>query len=141
VLRRRGPAQTERHVRFREVLTMPADGAEIALDWELPTTTTTTIAAESLPNTTNTTATAAATTATTAAATTAAATTAAAAAAAAAATTTTTTATTTASTTDEQKRIEQVLHGPICQPVVLILHGMNNHAGFGYMRSMMRECS
>lgn len=39
------------------------------------------------------------------------------------------------------ERKEQVLNGPIQQPVVLILHGINNDSSFGYVRSLMRECS
>jgi len=40
---------------------------------------------------------------------------------------------------DERK--EQVLNGPIEQPVVVILHGINNDTSFGYVRSLMRECT
>ena len=34
-----------------------------------------------------------------------------------------------------------VLYGPIDLPVVIILHGINNDTGFGYMKSLMRSCS
>jgi hypothetical protein len=34
----------------------------------------------------------------------------------------------------------EILHGTIQQPVVLILHGLNNNSEFGYVRSMMRTC-
>ena len=40
-----------------------------------------------------------------------------------------------------RERQEQVLNGPIHQPVVLILHGINNDSSFGYVRSLMRECT
>jgi predicted alpha/beta-fold hydrolase len=40
-----------------------------------------------------------------------------------------------------KERKERVLNGPIQQPVVLILHGINNDSSFGYVRSLMRECS
>ena len=36
--------------------------------------------------------------------------------------------------------MEQIVHGPISRPVVLILHGINNHTQFGYMQSMMNTC-
>lgn len=39
------------------------------------------------------------------------------------------------------ERKEQVLNGPIQQPVVVILHGINNDSSFGYVRSLMRECT
>jgi len=39
---------------------------------------------------------------------------------------------------DIQKDISK---GPIDQPVVIILHGINNHAGFGYMKSLMQTFS
>jgi predicted alpha/beta-fold hydrolase len=31
--------------------------------------------------------------------------------------------------------------GPIDRPVVLIIHGLNNHSNFGYIRSMARACT
>ena len=36
-----------------------------------------------------------------------------------------------------------VLYGPITEktPVVIILHGINNDTGFGYMKNLMRACS
>jgi predicted alpha/beta-fold hydrolase len=88
-----GPGVSEQHVQFRERVRMPADGAVVALDWELPAA----VAAVDTTTSTN-------------------------------------------NLTLEQRK-EQVLKGPIPQPVVLILHGINNDAGFGYMRSMMRECT
>lgn len=42
-------------------------------------------------------------------------------------------------TNDELK--EQILNGPIDRPVVIILHGINNSAHFGYMKDLMRSCS
>lgn len=35
----------------------------------------------------------------------------------------------------------QVRDGPIQIPIVLVIHGINNHANFGYIRSMMRACT
>jgi len=36
----------------------------------------------------------------------------------------------------------EVLHGPLHgRVVVLILHGLNNHSNFGYVRSLMRACT
>jgi predicted alpha/beta-fold hydrolase len=72
-----GPATSNRFLRFREIMTMPMDGATVALDWELPTGVTE----------------------------------------------------------------EQVRHGRLHKPVVLVIHGMNNHANFGYVRSMVRACT
>ena len=40
----------------------------------------------------------------------------------------------------QQNRKDAILHGPIQHHVVLILHGINNHAGFGYVQSLMRAC-
>jgi predicted alpha/beta-fold hydrolase len=86
---------------FTEVVTLPRDGAEIALDWQVPLSAVSTSnnsshsGAPLSPNAL------------------------------------------------EQLRwhVEQTTrHGPIPRPVVLILHGINNHAGFGYMRSLMAEC-
>lgn len=79
-----GPADSDRHLRFREFMKMPSDGAIIAVEWELPF--------EDNP-----------------------------------------------ATNDERK--QEILRGKIRQPVVLILHGMNNHADFGYVRSLMRMCA
>lgn len=39
--------------------------------------------------------------------------------------------------TDEERKNE-ILNGKIEQPVTFILHGMNNDASFGYVRSMAR---
>ena len=37
-----------------------------------------------------------------------------------------------------QERRNEILKGPIQEPVVIILHGINNDANFGYMRSLQR---
>lgn len=81
-----GPSRLDSHPRFREILTMPADGAKVAIDWELP------------PSRGN---------------------------------------------RDRPLSIEEsaVRNGPIKVPVVVILHGINNHANFGYIRSLMRVCT
>jgi predicted alpha/beta-fold hydrolase len=79
-----GPSSTERHLRFREVLTMTQDGATIAVDWEAP----------KRSNDDN-------------------------------------------SNSDAQLK-HTILHGTILHPVVIILHGINNDASFGYMRSLQR---
>ena len=79
-----GPPDSDLHVRFREQMHIPVDGAVIAVEWELPF----------LDNS--------------------------------------------AATEEERKR--EILVGTIRQPVVLVLHGLNNHADFGYVRSMMRTC-
>lgn len=79
-----GPANSDRHVRFREMMHMPLDGAVVAVEWELP-------CLEENP------------------------------------------------ATDEERK-QEILRGTIQQPVVLVLHGLNNHADFGYVRSMMRTC-
>lgn len=42
-------------------------------------------------------------------------------------------------TNEEQK--EKILNGPISRPVVIICHGINNDANFGYMKALMRSCS
>uniref|UniRef100_A0A7S4ER24 Serine aminopeptidase S33 domain-containing protein n=1 Tax=Pseudo-nitzschia australis TaxID=44445 RepID=A0A7S4ER24_9STRA len=34
---------------------------------------------------------------------------------------------------------QEILHGVICQPVVIILHGINNDSSFGYMKSLSRS--
>lgn len=33
------------------------------------------------------------------------------------------------------------LYGPITHPVVLIVHGINNHANFGYVQSLLQACT
>jgi predicted alpha/beta-fold hydrolase len=80
-----GPSKTDRHIRFREILTMSQDGGRLALDWELP------------PDQES-------------------------------------------KLTDEERK-HQVTKGPIKLPVVLILHGINNNASFGYVKSLMRTCT
>jgi len=80
-----GPRRDSRH-QFREIMTMPQDGAQIAIDWELPQ--------RSLDG-----------------------------------------------TMDMEQRKEQILKGPIQATVVIILHGINNDASFGYIRSAMRACT
>jgi len=40
-----------------------------------------------------------------------------------------------------EERQSEILEGPIRKPVVLILHGINNDASFGYVRSLMRACT
>jgi predicted alpha/beta-fold hydrolase len=42
--------------------------------------------------------------------------------------------------TDSQVKAN-VLYGPIDLPVVIIMHGINNDTGFGYMKSLMRSCA
>jgi predicted alpha/beta-fold hydrolase len=42
------------------------------------------------------------------------------------------------STLTAEERTVEILKGPIRQPVVIILHGINNDASFGYMRSLQR---
>ena len=44
-------------------------------------------------------------------------------------------------TESKQERIQRVLKGSIDRPVVVVIHGINNHANFGYIRSMMRVCT
>lgn len=39
----------------------------------------------------------------------------------------------------EQQLKANILYGPIDKPVVIILHGINNDTGFGYMKSLMRS--
>jgi predicted alpha/beta-fold hydrolase len=69
-----GPtSQPENFERFREMINMAADGAQLAVDWEVP-----------------------------------------------------------AGTKND------ILHGRIKQPVIIILHGINNHSEFGYMKSLQR---
>jgi hypothetical protein len=89
-----GGPYDEKHLRFREVLTMPQDGARIAIDWEVPLERTT--AGTSLSS----------------------------------------------SLVEETKKEDdfkrEILKGPIRRPVVIILHGINNDASFGYMKSLQR---
>jgi predicted alpha/beta-fold hydrolase len=40
-----------------------------------------------------------------------------------------------------EERENECLRGTIRQPVVLILHGINNDSSFGYIRSLMRACT
>ena len=42
--------------------------------------------------------------------------------------------------TDEEQK-EKILRGPIDRPVVMICHGINNNANFGYMKGLMRSCT
>jgi uncharacterized protein len=79
------PRKKSQYLQFREVLTMPLDGASILLDWELP-----------LPTSEE------------------------------------------ATTLTPDARIHQIRHGPIHQPLIFILHGLNNHSDFGYVKSLMR---
>jgi predicted alpha/beta-fold hydrolase len=79
-----GPSSKEGYQKFREVVTMSQDGAEIALDWELPPPVD--------------------------------------------------------SRTAEMDK-QAALHGPNPKHVVLILHGINNDANFGYVKSLMRACT
>lgn len=72
-----GPSpNTKEYIRFREIFTMTADGAQIGVDWEVPR--------------------------------------------------------------NSANRKDEVMHGPIQDPVVIILHGINNHSQFGYMKSLQR---
>ena len=74
---------------FREIMTMGADGAKVAIDWELPEKLSIPYMASS-----------------------------------------------------DIKTIKQsILQGPIAKPVILILHGINNDASFGYIRKCMRICT
>lgn len=80
----------ETHVSFREIMNMEADGAKVAIDWEIPV--------DSYPSSLQTRKT-------------------------------------------EKQYVDNIRFGPIKQPVVVILHGLNNDASFGYMRSLMRSCT
>lgn len=80
-----GPSQSKKHLRFREIMYMTQDGAQIGMDWELPSITDNDLIS------------------------------------------------------DDERR-ENILKGPIRTPVVLILHGLNNDASFGYVKSLMRAC-
>ena len=75
-----GPPK-QNFITFREVVTMPQDGARIALDWELPPS----------------------------------------------------------EQPDQVKNLART--GPLEKHIVLILHGINNDANFGYVRSLMRACT
>ena len=77
-------------LRFREIMTMGYDGAQIAIDWELPPEPITSTHAPYKSPT---------------------------------------------------QRRDEILHGPITKPVVVILHGINNDASFGYIRSLMKACT
>jgi predicted alpha/beta-fold hydrolase len=81
-----GPSSTEEHIRFREIIVMAQDGANIAVDWEVPWRTRNA-----------------------------------------------------SSTVSQEHRKAEILKGPIRQPVVVILHGINNDASFGYMQSLQRS--
>lgn len=93
-----GPsAQRRLYLRFREIITMIPDGAQIGVDWEVPLVLSgrarTTAGVASLDDTT---------------------------------------------TLRERQRREMIQTGPIDQPVVIILHGINNHSRFGYIQSLQR---
>jgi predicted alpha/beta-fold hydrolase len=76
-----GGPRKQNYITFREVVTMPQDGAVIALDWELPPS-------------------------------------------------------------DHPDQIKTLARmGPLEKHIVLILHGINNDANFGYVRSLMRACT
>mmetsp|Transcript_4545 Transcript_4545/g.11523 ORF Transcript_4545/g.11523 Transcript_4545/m.11523 type:complete len:385 (+) Transcript_4545:155-1309(+) len=82
-------------LKFREVLTMTMDGAQIGIDWEIPLLSTKDGGgAASNMNFVESTRTA---------------------------------------------RRAEIEKGPIKQPVVIILHGINNHSRFGYIQSLQRE--
>ena len=80
----------ETHVRFREIMHMEADGAQVAIDWEIPV--------DSYSSSLQTRKT-------------------------------------------KKQYVDNVKFGPIKHPVIVILHGLNNDASFGYMRSLMRSCT
>lgn len=42
---------------------------------------------------------------------------------------------------NREERIRRIKSGPIQLPVVLIVHGLNNDASFGYVKSLMRACA
>ena len=88
-----GPGATERHLRFREIMPMTMDGAQVGIDWELPPLH---LSPEDMKGTRR--------------------------------------------SQEEERRKNEILHGPISTSVVLILHGINNDANFGYVRSLMRAC-
>lgn len=79
-----------KHFHFREIMVMGSDGAEVAIDWELPD--------DYHDDSDN----------------------------------------------DKHEHYDlktSIQKGPIKRPVVLILHGINNDASFGYIRSIMRGCT
>ncbi|KAL3936886.1 MAG: hypothetical protein SGBAC_007885 [Bacillariaceae sp.] len=82
-----GPSSTEKHLRFREIITMTQGGAKVAIDWEIPV--------DGQQRSTK--------------------------------------------STDELRN--EILEGPILDPVVILIHGINNDASFGYMRSLARSFS
>lgn len=84
-----------RFLRFREILTMTMDGAQIGIDWEVPLFSTKDGGAAS--NNKN-----------------------------------------VMESTRSARRTE-IEKGPVQQPVVIILHGINNHSRFGYIQSLQRE--
>ena len=47
---------------------------------------------------------------------------------------------TTDSSDDADAMITNIKEGPITKPIVLVVHGMNNHSNYGYVRSMKRAC-
>jgi predicted alpha/beta-fold hydrolase len=79
-----GPSKTEKHLRFREILTMTQDGAKIGVDWEVPCQT------KGGPE------------------------------------------------LSVEERKAQIIEGPIREPVVIVFHGINNDASFGYVKSLQR---
>lgn len=92
-----GPKKSDAYIQLREVITIPQDGAKIALDWELPTIGFFKQNNDNLYNYYN--------------------------------------------NMSDMERTNEILYGPITLPIVIILHGINNDASFGYMRSLMRTCT
>ena len=84
------PTSPSTKLLFREVMYMGSDGAEIAIDWEVPPEP---ITSSHDPY------------------------------------------------KSPQQRRNELLHGPISRPVIIILHGINNDASFGYIRSLMKACT
>lgn len=82
-----GPKDSEEHLRFREIVRSSQDGAQFAVDWEVPWRT----ADSSKP------------------------------------------------TIPADKQKAGILKGPIRQPVIIVLHGINNDSSFGYMKSLLRS--
>ena len=82
-------------LKFREVLTMTMDGAQIGIDWDIPLLSTKD--GGGAPSNKN-----------------------------------------VMESTRATRRAE-IEKGPIKQPVVIILHGINNHSRFGYIQSLQRE--
>ncbi|KAG7356564.1 alpha/beta fold family hydrolase [Nitzschia inconspicua] len=86
-----GPSSaSQKYMRFREIITMSQDGANIAVDWEIPL--------QPKQETSN----------------------------------------SKEQQVDQSKCKSEILEGPIQKPVVIILHGINNDASFGYMKSLQR---